>query len=119
MLCAGRRIKLRPDPGAVNRPSYPGIAPIFPRRASTWTLTKRLENFLEPLAQARVRPHRYPTAFWFHALPGLTFMRPATTLACLLAAAATGAVTARLATPSPADPTPVRTLAAQTAEFAA
>ena len=46
-------------------------------------------------------------------------MRPAITLACLLSAAAAGAVTARLSTPTPADPTPVRTLAAQTAELAA
>src|SRR5687768_6776889 len=55
----------------------------------------------------------------FHALPGLTSMRPATTFACLLLAAASGAAATRLLTPSAADPTPVRTLAEQTATLAA
>ncbi len=46
-------------------------------------------------------------------------MRPATTLACLLLAAATGAVTARLSAPIPANPSPARDLALQAAEVAA
>jgi Do/DeqQ family serine protease len=46
-------------------------------------------------------------------------MRPATTFACLLLAAAGGGVTARLLTPTPADPTPARDVAMQAAELAA
>ncbi|MEO8161880.1 MAG: Do family serine endopeptidase [Arenimonas sp.] len=45
-------------------------------------------------------------------------MRPATILACLLLAAGTGGVTARLLTPSPANPSPGTSLATQAAELA-
>src|SRR5688500_14561663 len=42
-------------------------------------------------------------------------MRPATTFACLLLAAASGAATTRLMTPTPENPAPARALAEQTA----